>query len=145
MELENLLKQKGLKITDQRKAIVKVLKECGCMLSAREIFDKVKKIIPGVNFSTIYRNLDLMSQKGILCGLMVDTGVSLYGLRSEEGHHHHFVCKGCGRSLAIDYCPMGLLEKELAKKGFSHTEHQFVVYGFCGSCGTSGGVKAKSY
>ncbi|TYP51677.1 Fur family transcriptional regulator [Thermosediminibacter litoriperuensis] len=138
MELENLLKQRGLKVTDQRKAIVKVLKDCNCMLSARDIFDKVKQIIPGVNFSTIYRNLDLMSRKGILCGLMVDTGVSLYGLHREEGHHHHLVCKGCGRSMAIDYCPMSSVEKELAKKGFSPTEHEFIVYGFCGSCGTSG-------
>ncbi|KYH32886.1 Fur family transcriptional regulator [Neomoorella mulderi] len=133
MEIEEMLKQKDLKITPQRMAILTVLKNTRSFLSAQELFQEVIKILPGTNFSTVYRNLDVLLGKGLLCRVPSDTA-DLYELRREEGHHHHAVCKGCGASIPVDFCPMESLAKELGRKGFLPTEHCFEVYGLCERC-----------
>ncbi len=134
MDVEELLKKQRLKVTPQRKAIIKVLESADAVLSAQEIFAEVIKILPNINFSTIYRNLDLLLERGILCRITPESGGILYELRREEGHHHHVICKKCGASIPLDYCPMGNIEKELSRKGFTPTEHRFEIYGYCNKC-----------
>ncbi len=134
MDVEELLKEQRLKVTPQRKAIIKVLESADAVLSAQEIFAEVIKILPNINFSTIYRNLDLLLERGILCRITPESGGILYELRREEGHHHHVICKKCGASIPLDYCPMANIEKELSRKGFTPTEHRFEIYGYCNKC-----------
>lgn len=134
MEVEKLLRQKQLKITPQRKAILNVFHKSDCVLNAQQIFEEASKILPGVNFSTIYRNLDILLERDIICRLISSDGKVLFKLRSEGSHHHHVICKGCGISVPIDFCPMNILENELGVKGFTHTEHRFEVYGYCNKC-----------
>ncbi|NLU10332.1 MAG: transcriptional repressor [Tepidanaerobacter acetatoxydans] len=134
MDVEELLKKQRLKVTPQRKAIIKVLESADAVLSAQEIFTEVIKILPNINFSTIYRNLDLLLERGILCRITPESGGILYELRREEGHHHHVICKKCGASIPLDYCPMANIEKELSRKGFTPTEHRFEIYGYCNKC-----------
>ncbi|SHM20729.1 Fur family transcriptional regulator, zinc uptake regulator [Caldanaerovirga acetigignens] len=136
MEFEEFLRKMGLKVTNQRLAIMRVLGSSGTM-TAMEIFEKVKEILPGVNFSTIYRNVEIMKKRGILCTVVRSDGIPTYLLRIEEAHHHHFICKRCGKSLVIEYCPMNFMGEEVKKKGFVPVEHEFVVYGFCRDCDTS--------
>nr|WP_277998866.1 Fur family transcriptional regulator [Moorella sulfitireducens] len=128
------MKQNDLKVTPQRKAILAVLQNTNSFLSAQDLFQRVIAILPGTNFSTIYRNLDVMLAKGLLCRVPSDNGADLYELRREEGHHHHAVCKTCGASIPVDYCPMESLIQELDRKGFLPTEHCFEVYGLCARC-----------
>jgi len=134
MNIDEMLKQKQLKVTPQRKAILAVLEGSGSVLSAQELFTKVLELLPGTNFSTIYRNLDTLLSKGLLCRIPRENGGDLYEVRREEGHHHHVICKGCGASIAVDFCPMETLHYELEKQGFTPTEHRFEVYGYCNKC-----------
>ena len=138
MDIKQLLKEQKLKATPQREAIIQVLQNTNTSQSAQEIFAHVIEIIPGINFSTIYRNLDTMLKKNILCRITAETGGVLYGLRRREGHHHHVVCKKCGATLPLDYCPMENVKKELHKKGFTATEHKLVIYGYCDQCNKGG-------
>ena len=138
MDVEKLLKEQQLKVTPQRKAIIDVLQSTNTVLNAQEIFSEVIKILPGINFSTIYRNLDLLMERGILCRITPESGGILYELRREEGHHHHIICKKCGASIPLDYCPMENIKKELGKKGFTPTEHRFEIYGYCDQCNKGG-------
>ncbi|MGI6286295.1 Fur family transcriptional regulator [Neomoorella humiferrea] len=134
MDVEELLRQNDLRVTPQRKAILAVLKNTRSFLSAQDLFQKVIEILPGTNFSTVYRNIDLLLEKGLLCRVSSQTGADLYELRREEGHHHHAVCKMCGAYFAVDFCPMEGLIQELDRKGFLPTEHCFEVYGLCAKC-----------
>jgi len=134
MDIEKMLKEKDLKVTPQRKAILSVLKEAESIMSAQELFQEVLRLLPGINFSTIYRNLDTMLSKGLLCRIQSDSGAVMYELRREDGHHHHVICKGCGVSISLDYCPMERIDKQLAEKGFTPTEHRFEIYGYCSKC-----------
>lgn len=144
MDIERLLKEQQLKVTPQRKAILSVLVEADTVLSAQEIFSEVIKILPDINFSTIYRNLDTMLMKGILCHMAPKNGGVLYELRREKSHHHHVICKNCGVSIPLDYCPMVELDKQLSKKGFTPTEHLFEIYGYCNKCKKKGGIDRES-
>lgn len=134
MDVEKLLRKQQLKITPQRKAILTALNKTTTVLSAQDIFTEVIKILPGINFSTVYRNIDIMLSRGILCRITPENGKVLYELRREEGHHHHVICKKCGTSIPIDYCPMESILKKLRKNGFTPTEHRFEIYGYCDQC-----------
>lgn len=134
MDAEKLLKKQQLKVTSQRKAIIRVLQDTDTVLSAQDIFSEVIKILPGINFSTIYRNLDVLMARGILCRITPESGGVLYELRRENGHHHHVICKKCGTSIPLTYCPMEDIRRKLAEKGFTPTEHRFEIYGYCDKC-----------
>lgn len=134
MSIDEMLKQKQLKVTPQRKAILTVLEKSESVLSAQELFREVLELLPGTNFSTIYRNLDMLLSKGILCRIHRENGGDLYEIRRQEGHHHHVICKSCGASFTLDFCPMETLGRELQKQGFTPTEHRFEIYGYCDKC-----------
>jgi len=134
LNVEKLLREHELKVTPQRKAILTVLNNSKSVLSAHDLFCEVLKILPRTNFSTIYRNLDILLSQGIICKITPDDGGDLFELKREERHHHHVLCKSCGISLPVEYCPMEVLEKELLKQGFIPTEHRFEIYGYCAKC-----------
>lgn len=134
MDAEKLLKKQQLKVTSQRKAIIRVLQNTDTVLSAHDIFSEVIKTLPGINFSTVYRNLDVLLSKGIVCRITPESGGVLYELRREDGHHHHVICKNCGASIPLEYCPMEDIQAKLMEKGFTPTEHRFEIYGYCEKC-----------
>ncbi|OIQ53505.1 zinc uptake regulation protein [Moorella thermoacetica] len=144
MDIEALLKEKDLKVTPQRKAILTVLAANHTAMNVQELFQEVIKILPGINFSTIYRNLDTMLARGLLCRISRETGGDLYEVRWEEGHHHHVICKGCGASIPVKFCPLEAMAAELAGKSFLPTEHSFEVYGLCDRCQEKKGEKEQS-
>jgi Fe2+ or Zn2+ uptake regulation protein len=138
LDAEKLLKKQQLKVTSQRKAIIRVLQSTNSVLSAQDIFSEVIKTLPGINFSTIYRNLDVLLDRGIICKITPQSGGVLYELRLKEGHHHHVICKKCGASIPLEYCPMKDIQRKLTEKGFTPTEHRFEIYGYCDECNKGG-------
>ena len=105
-----ILKEKGYKYTLQRKAILDVIGKQSGHYKANEIFNMVSKKIPGVSFSTIYRNLELLINLGIVNKLSIEEGINHYELSAGE-HHHHIICKLCGNVKEIDLCPFREMER----------------------------------
>ncbi len=125
------LKQRGYKLTKQRQAILDVLMDLERPLAtAQHIFEKVVEINPGINYSTVYRNLDVLVQEGILRKIAFDQGAAYYELMDGK-HHHHLICKGCGKVQCVEYCP---LRDMPMNAGFVPTDHSFEVFGFCQEC-----------
>lgn len=134
-QIEETLREKGYRITNQRKAILKVfLRQRDNFLSAHQIYEAVLKIDPGVNFSTVYRNIEILEQGNIIHKIYTDEGHSSYKLNEEEKHHHHFICKHCGKTEVIDFCPLQEMEEKLKEKDFFHMEHNFEIFGYCKQC-----------
>lgn len=129
------LKQRGYKLTKQRQAILNAFMDLEKPLAtAQHIFEKVVEINPGINFSTVYRNLDVLVQEGIARKITFDQGAAYYELIDGK-HHHHLICKGCGKVQCVEYCPLGDMPM---KEGFVPIDHSFEVFGFCKEC-----VRAK--
>jgi len=136
-ELEAVLKEKGYKLTGQRRLIIEAFNENPGHHTAQEIFDLVKEKLNGINFSTIYRNLELLSTLEIINKLQIESGISHYELQGSE-HHHHIICKKCGATREIDICPYANLgEEQLNAIGFRATDHKFEIYGYCSRCSLS--------
>lgn len=136
-KLELVLRDKGYKLTEQRRLIIRAFIESPGHHTAQEIFDMVKEKCLEINFSTIYRNLELLSGLEIINKLQLESGISHYELTG-SAHHHHLICKKCGEMKEINICPYASLgDEQLKAIGFKATDHKFEIYGYCSKCSHS--------
>lgn len=131
-ELLDELRKKGYKITRQREGILTVLGEDSHqLLTAQEIFERMLQAGSETNFSTVYRNLEVLLQEGIVRKVELDREAAYYELVQSGDHHHHLICKECGSIQTTDFCPFDQLQDE---DGFVPVDHSFEVYGYCKDC-----------
>ncbi|MBN2908206.1 transcriptional repressor [Polycladomyces sp. WAk] len=126
------LKANGYKYTGKREMMVQLFAEENRYLSAREVLDHMQKAYPGLSFDTVYRNLSLFEDLGILEGTDWD-GERRYRFRCEgDTHHHHLICTVCGRTRKLEICPMNAILGQ--PEDFHITGHRFEIYGRCADC-----------
>ena len=127
------LKEKGLKLTPQRRLIVDIIHDTQKHLTAEEIISYVQSKMPGVHKSTIYRTLELLAEAG--CVFKSELGGQSIYHHAEEGHHHHLVCSKCGKTIDCAEDLFASVENSLSKKYGFHVDFKHVVMnGLCGSC-----------
>lgn len=132
--LEEYLVEKGYKLTKNRKNILEAFLQSGtCWITAQELFDKVSAKNQKINFSTVYRNLEILTKIGIVCRVDKGHGMNYYMLNSHEHHHHHLICKSCGKTCTIDFCPLKQMDDDHFKD-FTVVDHKFEIYGYCKEC-----------
>ena len=137
-ELKENLKEKGYKLTPQRRAILDIIidKE-GQHLTAEEIYDEVKKICPDIGLATVYRTVLLLEEVNVIYKLDLNDGCSRYELvHSDETHrHHHLVCNECNGVIEVEDDLLEELEEEIEKEyGFKIVDHALKFYGICKEC-----------
>lgn len=119
--------------TKQRMAILDVLKEVRIHPSADWIYDEVRKKFPHVSKGTIYRNLNVLEDEGVIMKLNVDGVVGRYEIR--QSNHYHFICDKCGRVFDLDGPIETKLNMKFSKKtGFKIIYHQLEFRGLCHDC-----------
>ena len=129
-----LLRSKGYKLTPQRRAVLDAFHECDPSPTAQQLLAAVRKKHSNVSLDTIYRNLALLSNLGIIHEIYRAAG-NVYEIIEPGHHHHHLVCTECGKTECIDICPMQeAYTKEAEKRGFLITGHIFEFYGICQEC-----------
>jgi Fur family peroxide stress response transcriptional regulator len=127
------LRQKGLKITPQRVAIIEMLIERrDSHPGARLVYEETKKKNKGVSLSTTYATLNELSRQGIIKTLQFDKMENRYEGNLEE--HINLICQKCKKIL--DYkVPITVDPKRVVKKtGFSITDTRLEYYGYCRDC-----------
>lgn len=127
------LKERGLKVTPQRLAIIEALIEKGDLHpGARLVYKEAKKKKKSLSLSTIYATLNEFSRHGIIKTLQFDRMENRYDGNLEE--HINLICEKCKKIL--DYkVPMTVDQGEVAKKtGFSITDTRLEYYGYCQEC-----------
>lgn len=132
------LRDKGYKITPQRRAIIDTLLAYDTPPSAKEVLDSIRGRFPDISLDTVYRNLNLLADLGVV-NLINLRGKETSRFEIGECHHHHLVCLQCGRSLCVDFCVMD--ERELAaarEQEFEVVGHAFEIYGYCKNCQKAG-------
>ena len=127
------LKEKGLKLTPQRRLIVDIIHDARGHLSAEEIIQHAQAKMPGVNKSTIYSTLELLGKAGCIYKSELSDG-SIYH-HEEEGHHHHLVCSKCSKTVDCNEDIFVPVERLLwVKHGFQIDFKHVVIGGLCKSC-----------
>jgi Fur family ferric uptake transcriptional regulator len=127
------LKEKGLKLTPQRRLILDAIDEADAHLTAEELIAHVEAIMPEVHKSTIYRTLQLLERTGCLFKSDLD-GHGIYH-HAEEANHHHLVCSKCGKTIECDKELFATVEKSIAENyHFSVNFKHLVMSGLCEDC-----------
>jgi len=127
------LREKGLKVTPQRLAIIDVLIEQGNFHpGASLVYQKAKKKKKSLSLSTTYATLNELSRHGIIKTLQFDKMEDRYERNLEE--HINLICERCRKIL--DYrVPITVDKRKVAKKtGFSVTGTRLEYYGYCRKC-----------
>jgi Fur family ferric uptake transcriptional regulator len=141
-KFKELLKAKGLKVTNQRILVLQALSENeGKHLTAEEIFELVKADYPGLGMATVYRTILVLMELHLIDRINFDDGQARYEIaRASDGsahhHHHHLKCLKCGKVFEFEEDMMEGLETEIEKKtGFKIVDHEVKLYGYCRECG----------
>ncbi len=132
--IEECFRNKGVRLTQQRRVLADTLKSADRAMTAHELFEAAGRARPGINFSTVYRNIEILKSVGLVCEIAGSGGNTLYAYRDDEEHHHHLICKGCGKTISFEFCPIDELKDVFKETGFIPTGHRFEVYGYCSEC-----------
>lgn len=121
----------GWRITDQRKTLAALFAESSGYLSPKDVYDHMRQKYPGVSFDTIYRNLRLLSEMGVLEQFYLNDGLK-FRARCRTRHHHHMICLQCEKTITFEFCPMSHMDH--LPSDFRVMNHRFEIFGYCGSC-----------
>ncbi|WP_057978522.1 Fur family transcriptional regulator [Caloramator mitchellensis] len=137
-KLKQDLKERGYKLTPQRRAILNAIIDSeGRHLSPEEIYDLVKMECPEIGLATVYRTVQLLEKMGILYKMNFDDGVSRYELvhSTEDHQHHHLICVKCGDIQEVEDDLLDSLEEKITGLyNFKITNHDVKFYGICKKC-----------
>ena len=141
-EFKKRLKEKGLKVTNQRLVVLEALETSSNQhLTAEQIFDLVKADNPEIGLATVYRTIQVLLELHLIDRVNFDDGSERYeivrmGTKGARHHHHHLICINCGKVFEFEEDMMEGLETEIEKKtGFHVIDHEVKLYGYCKECG----------
>ncbi len=135
--LAELAKKHGLRLTSQRRLIFSILESAETHLNAKQILEQARKWNPGIDQVTIYRNLAVLKQLGVVDEL------DLLHLRGDEHYyearqtraHSHVACLACGKVFEYYTPAMKQMNQELEREvGFSVSFSRIEIGGYCAAC-----------
>lgn len=127
--------KKGLRSTDQRRAIVEAFFRAPNHVSIEELLGQVRSEHPGVGYATVYRTLKLLSECGVANERHFGDGLARYELADETSHHDHLICVECASITEFEEPRIEELQEEIATRhGFKLRTHKHELYGVCPDC-----------
>ncbi len=120
--------------TRQRSAVLTLLAELDDFRSAQDLHAMLRARGDSVGLATVYRTLQALVDDGQVDVLRGSDGEAVYR-RCSPVHHHHLVCRSCGRTVEVADPPVERwAAKMAAEHGFADVQHQLEVFGTCGPC-----------
>ena len=121
--------KKGVKLTDQRKIIAKVMTEANDHPNVDELYNRVSKIDSKISIATVYRTVKLFEEFGILAKHEFKGGKARYEQLSES-HHDHLIDVKSGEIIEFVDQEIEKLQKKVAEKyGYDLVDHKLELYG----------------
>jgi Fur family zinc uptake transcriptional regulator len=131
-EIIEIMQKQGLRITDQRKTLAKLFSEAGGYLTPKDVYEYMGRKYTGLSFDTVYRNLRVLHELGVLEQFVFEDGVKFKVHCQEAHHHHHLICLQCEKTYPLVLCPMESIHD--VPDDFQVVRHKFEVYGYCKDC-----------
>lgn len=127
-ELEQKCAEAGLKMTGQRKVILKVLGKSEDHPSVEDVYDRAKKLDKSISIATVYRTLSLLDELDLVIRHEFQEGYSRYELNWD--HHHHLVDLETGKVIEFQNDALEKLKIKIAKDlGYELIDHRLELYG----------------
>jgi len=124
----------GRPVTTQRSLLLELIRQADRHLDADELYRRARAKEPRISLATVYRNLKLFKELGLIAENNLGETHSHYEIKGTV-EHHHLVCLGCGQVIEFG---SPLIAKAVAKaqreKGFDITSVQLKLEGYCPKC-----------
>jgi Fur family ferric uptake transcriptional regulator/Fur family peroxide stress response transcriptional regulator len=138
------LRRGGRRVTDQRRLILEAVRGTDTHPTAEWVYRRVRRRLPQLSLGTVYRNLKLLAEQGLIRELD-SRGFDRYD--GNTARHHHFTCQVCGQiSDLTKPVDRGLDRQTASRTGLEIWHHRIEFYGRCRACrararGSAGGRK----
>lgn len=139
--LKERLREKGLKVTQQRLLVLSVLEQNnGRHMTAEDIYELVSEDYPEIGLATVYRTLQLLRDMQLIDTISLDDGCVRYEIghlfRGDAEHnHHHLICRECNKVIPYEGDLLEELERHIEETaGFHVLDHELKFFGICGEC-----------
>jgi Fur family ferric uptake transcriptional regulator len=122
--------------TRQAEALWKALERLSGFNSAQQIHAELRGQGEHVGLTTVYRHLQVLAEDGRVDTIRDASGETLYRRCLTGVHHHHLICRSCGRSVEVEGRAVERWAEQVATKaGFSEVGHTVELFGLCPACG----------
>src|SRR3984957_15129040 len=133
---KRMIRRMGLKVTQQRIAILGTLSSGRAHVTAQEVFEIVNAKYPEIGFATVYRFLRKMNEQKMVTEVRMGGLPARYELTPRR-HHDHLTCTRCGQIVEFENTQIESLQEQVAKEhNFRLTHHVLELYGICPRCQT---------
>lgn len=123
----------NLGLTKQREVVLQVIHSADYHLTANEIFDEAKRLLPTISFATVYNSLRYLKDAGHIAEVSFGNGASRFDRKTER--HDHAICTKCGKLSDMDLeLPAELFEMAAEFSKFKPESLQLTLRGLCPEC-----------
>ncbi len=132
-------------MTRQRDAVLALLDEIEEFRSAQDLHELLRRRGERVGLTTVYRALQALAEAGEVDMLRPAGGEAVYRRCAKEAHHHHLVCRDCGRTEEVEGPAVERWAQRTAREhGFTDVSHTVEVFGRCAECPQRATPKRRS-
>ena len=129
IDIEAICAERGLRITEQRRVIAKVLSESTDHPDVEKLHERASAVDPGISIATVYRTVRLFEEAGVLDRHDFGDGRSRYE-PAPESHHDHLIDVETGKVVEFVDPELEALQKQIAEKlGYRLVDHRMELYG----------------
>jgi Fe2+ or Zn2+ uptake regulation protein len=123
----------SLALTKQRQSVLRVIRGTDKHLTANEVFEDARRLLPGISFATVYNSLRYLKEKGLIGEIRFGKDAKLYDRKLTR--HDHAICDSCGKLVDLEVpIPDGLLEEAAGLSKFKAASIELTLRGQCPEC-----------
>ena len=123
----------SLGLTKQRQTVLQVIRESDNHLTANEVFDNARQLLPGISFATVYNSLRYLKQERLIGEVLFGTDAVRYDRKLTR--HDHALCNNCGKLVDLDLSiPVALIEEASILSKFAAESIELTLRGLCPQC-----------
>lgn len=128
------LKENGYRLTNARKAVVKIVVNTTFALNPLDVYEQAKANCPSLGLVTVYRTLEKLEELDLIQRVHQPNGCNAY-LPHADGHQHLIICQQCGKAEYFEGDDMNaFFERVAGEHGFTVNEHWLQLFGICSDC-----------
>ncbi len=123
----------GLGLTKQRQVVLQVIKDSDEHLTANEVFENSRQLLPGISFATVYNSLRFLKNEGLIGEVRFGTDAARYDRKLAR--HDHAFCNKCGKLVDMELnIPAELLAEATNFSKFEAQTIELTLRGLCPDC-----------
>lgn len=125
----------GYRLTKPREAVANLVTARAGHFTAADLLHDARRDRLNLGRATLFRNLELFTELGALERLDLPSGDHAYVACAPDEHHHHVVCRQCGKSADVEDSGLQSVVAQIARSsGYRIDQHRLELFGLCPAC-----------